>query len=157
MAGNAHALEENIPYERELRVLGARLDDDACRQVRFLEVGDGFLVSSEQNLVPGEPTDSLVKHDDLRRGKIGDLHPGRRGHRDPSRPRYKDVLGALGQQLERDRAYTLLFDEVDDSFVVTYQFCNAEMDYMLHKKHLIVERKDVPNLIRAAKEGKSFR
>jgi hypothetical protein len=50
---------------------------------------------------------------------------------------YQDFLRALGFELEERSAYSILVDELEDGFLITYQYVKPEQGYVLRKDMVV--------------------
>lgn len=125
-----------LPYQRLLRGIGARLDESCACNVHLLEEPDGFTVRYQTEPGKNELIAARFGHDELleRQAEM-------ERHRARSSPTgagsYQDFLRALGFELESRSAYSILVDELEDGFLVTYQYLKPEEGYILRKAMMV--------------------
>jgi hypothetical protein len=66
-------------------------------------------------------------------------------------------LRALGYELERVPAYSLLLDELEDGFLVTYQYVDATGGYLIHKRLVVLGPQDKDSLLGEARSRRAKR
>ena len=63
---------------------------------------------------------------------------------------YQDFLRALGFELEQAGAYFILLDEVDDDFLITYQYLRPTQGYQPYKHLSVINRNAREDLLQSA-------
>jgi hypothetical protein len=148
--------QERIPYQALLRVIGRDLDSHHAFRVRLMEVPDGFHVQYFKDAERPDLASLDFSYDDLndraRRGRLQPLlrHPmgGKRFKR--GKPTYQDFFRALGYELEDAGAYSILLDELDDGYLLTYQFYNPDSGFMLHKHRVALHADEAGEIVNVA-------
>ncbi len=148
--------ETHRTYQTSMRAIGAYLDQHSAINVRVIEVTEGFDVhwlasAADHHLqwvhLPGDELRSWGEG--LKRKKT---HRSFLSHaptvtEDTS---YENVFRALGFELDALDAYSILVDELEDGFLVTYQFLNPHESYMLRKHMVILRRNEMFQVMSAA-------
>lgn len=140
--------QQVVPYQWLLRAVGAYLDGAGAARAHLMEGPNGFIVWHQNNFVLSDPVMRQFSYDELLEtksrmegGRAGDQVTDIKGH-------YQDFLRALGHELEQVPAYELLIDELEDSFLLTYQFLLPNEGYQPHKRLTVIgpdERQDMLN------------
>lgn len=153
MAAPGHDLER-IPYQQELRLLGAFLDRQRPTRFTVIERIGGFEVLMER-LDPGPLREKTVfAHSTLAQQLLPVL--GQRGDRVEhdwslgfgSR---EDFLRALGYELEEADAYMIVLDEVDDAVIATYNSIDPTQGYSWRKRWVRLGREEIDQILKAAR------
>lgn len=147
--------ETRQAYQTSLRAIGAYLDQRPAGSVRVIEVPEGFDVhwlggAADHHLQSVHlPIDQLLSWgEELKRKKTRrSFRPHARITEDDS---YENVFRALGSELDALDAYSILVDELEDGFLVTYQFLNPHESYMLRKHMMIRRRNEMFQVLSAA-------
>lgn len=131
---------DRIPYQTMLRIIGRDLDQHRASLVRLLETPSGFAAQFTGNSQDAEVRDLTYSYEELNaRAKGSKLQPllrhptGGAKRLKHGKPTYQDFFRALGYELEDAGAYSILLDELDDGYLLTYQFYNPDSGFMLHK------------------------
>lgn len=66
------------------------------------------------------------------------------------KPTYQDFFRALGYELEDAGAYMILLDELDDGYLLTYQFYNPDSGFMLHKHRVALKADEAGEIVNVA-------
>lgn len=149
--------QEHTPYQAVLRVIGRELDHLHASHIRVLETPTGFSVQFFSNTEDAAITTLTFGLEDLlNRSKAVRFQPllrhplnaGKRLKRD--KPSYQDFLRALGYELEDAGAYAILVDELDDGYLLTYQFYNPESGFMLHKHRVALQADGAGEIVNVA-------
>jgi hypothetical protein len=145
------ASSHNAPYQWLLRAIGAFLDREGAAHIQIMEIGDGFAVRYER---AGDASDLRLQHvgfDELLQVKAR-MEADRTGRRESGEQtgRYQDFLRALGYDLEQASAYFILLDEVDDDFLITYQYLRPSESYLPHKHLSVINRDAREDLLQRA-------
>jgi hypothetical protein len=148
--------QERTPYQALLRVIGRELDHRHATGVRVMEVPSGFevhYVTNDQSLEVGNLSYSYEDLKAKARGsRIQPLlrHPmgGKRSKK--GKPTYQDFFRALGYELEDASAYAILLDELDDGYLLTYQFYNPDSGFMLHKHRVALHADEAGEIVNVA-------
>jgi hypothetical protein len=121
-----------------------------------VETPTGFSVQygtdSDSGLVEG----MHLTHDDILAGtRRSRLQPLLRRPISSSRARrgrqtYENLLRALGYELEEAGAYGVLLDELDEGWLVTYQFLSPEHGFALHKHRVVVREEETSQIVQIA-------
>jgi hypothetical protein len=134
--------QQRLPYQWVLRGIGAELDARGASQIMLLEGQDGFWVrflgpDSEQGL-------QLVQmgYEELLATKS--RTEGKRARQTLFQKQalpggYQDFLRALGYELEQASAYSILIDEQDEDFLVTYQYLNSADGYVARMQMAVLD------------------
>ena len=134
--------QRQVPYQWVLRAIGAELDARGASQIMLLEGQDAFWVrflgpDSEQGLqlVQVEYQELLAKKS---------RSEGKRARQTLFRKQmlpggYQDFLRALGYELEQASAYSILIDEQDEDFLVTYQYLNSADGYVARRRMAVLD------------------
>ena len=151
-ARERHLSDEPVPYQSNLRAIGADLDAQHRDQARVMEVPSGFDVSSCARGSTGDREQKLVTHAELREHKGGSYHRKMRILRHGAKEEfsYEDLFRAIGYLLEKSRAYVMLLDELDDGFLLTYQHYSRDAGYLLRKGRVVLGHTDQVLLLRSA-------
>jgi hypothetical protein len=142
----------HVPYQTSLRVIGDFLDGHSPCKARVIEVPHGFEVSSQPSHGEGEPARRLFSHEELRsQAEKPCLRtiPGQ-GKSVSPRTEYQELFRAIGYELETWEVYLILLDELDDGFLLTYQYYSRDSGLILHKRHVVVRQEDGAILLRSA-------
>jgi hypothetical protein len=136
-------------YEGALRTIGAYLEVVGAHHVSIVEAVDGFDIRHEQS---DRNTDLELRHVGYR--EISALDRERRKERRPfglgarrGKRRYGDTLRALGHELDVAKAYSLLVDEVDDGFLVTYQYLRPSQGFLVRKRMVFLDTDSVARVL----------
>ena len=125
-----------LPYQQLLRGLGARLDEYCARNIHLLEEPDGFTVRYQTEPAENDLIMARFGHDQLMNAQA-EMERHRARHPPSGADSYQDFLRALGFELEERSAYSILVDELEDSFLVTYQYLKPEQGYVLRKAMIV--------------------
>jgi len=147
--------ETRRAYQTSLRAIGAYLDQRPAGTVRVIEVPEGFEVhwlgsEADHHLQWVHlPVDDLLQWgEELKRKKTRRAF---RSHAPITEDHsYENVFRALGFELDTLEAYSILVDELEDGFLVTYQFLNPHESYMLRKHMVILRRNEMFEVLSAA-------
>ncbi len=147
--------ETRRAYQTSLRAIGAYLDQRPAGTVRVIEVPEGFEVhwlgsAADHHLQWVHlPVDELLQWgEELKRKKTRRAF---RSHAPITEDHsYENVFRALGFELDTLEAYSILVDELEDGFLVTYQFLNPHESYMLRKHMVILRRNEMFQVMSAA-------
>jgi len=147
--------ETRRAYQTSLRAIGAYLDQRPAGTVRVIEVPEGFEVhwlgsAADHHLQWVHlPVDELLQWgEELKRKKTRRAF---RSHAPITEDHsYENVFRALGFELDTLEAYSILVDELEDGFLVTYQFLNPHESYMLRKHMVILRRNEMFEVLSAA-------
>jgi hypothetical protein len=146
-------------YQECLRALGSWLDERHAAQFTVLETPENFIVILEggPNGVDVEEVHftrrELLKRDREMTGKralifrddeneVSNLTVEAAG--------YRDVLRALGAELDEAKGDGIFFVKVGDGFVLTYNYVAATEGYFWHKRHVIVDKVGAEKMLTAA-------
>jgi hypothetical protein len=136
-------------YEAALRIIGAYLETHNFLHASIVEGVDGFEIRHERSATDATLESRHVGYSELttldrelkkKRRPFG-LGLRRGGHR------YEDTLRALGHELDAARAYSLLVDEVDDGFLVTYQFLKPSQSFLVRKRMVFLDIDSVERVL----------
>jgi hypothetical protein len=140
-----------------LRVIGRDLDHLHASRVRLMETPSGFSAQYFEDSLSDVIASLTYSHDELnaraRGGRLQPLlrHPIGGGKRfKQGRPTYQDFFRALGYELEDAGAYAILVDELDDGYLLTYQFYNPESGFMLHKHRVALHADAAGEIVNVA-------
>jgi hypothetical protein len=131
--------EKVFPYQWLLRAIGAYLDREAATYILIMEVPTGFAVRYQ--LDPQKP--ELQRQDftfrELHEFKAR-MEASRTIHlfREERPGLYQDLLRAIGYEIEQAGAYSILIDQVEDDFVITYQYLDPTQGFVPHKRLSVV-------------------
>lgn len=147
--------ETRRAYQTSMRAIGAYLDQKPPGRVRVIEVPEGFEVhwlgsAADHHLQWVHlPVDQLLQWgEELKRKKTRRVF---RSHAPITEDHsYENVFRALGFELDALDAYSILVDELEDGFLVTYQFLNPHESYMLRKHMVILRRNEMFQVLSAA-------
>ncbi|HEY8684540.1 MAG TPA: hypothetical protein VIO57_02930 [Chloroflexota bacterium] len=148
--------QERTPYQALLRAIGRELDHRRATVARVMETDSGFEV---QYAVEGQlpETASLTYsygelHAKARGNRIQPMlrHPMGRKRSRHGRPTYQDFFRALGYELEDAGAYLILLDELEDGYLLTYQFYNPDSGFMLHKHRVALQADEAGEIVNVA-------
>lgn len=149
--------QERIPYQARLRVIGRDLDHRHAFGVRVLETPSGFSVQYCEDPQRPEMASLTFSHEELaaraksRRFQTLLRHPMRAGKRfKQGKPTYQDFFRALGYELEDAGAYTILLDELEEGYLLTYQFFNPESGFVLLKHRVALQADAAGAIVNAA-------
>jgi hypothetical protein len=152
---------ERVPYEFTLRALGAMLDERESVRIHVLEVINGFMMRYCL-----APSDSALYTHRATHAELLELSAAveSRRHRkvfpfgfrlgQNARGTYEDALRALGSELDTMKAYSILIDETDEGFLVTYQYLNPAQGFMVRKRMAFLGREAISQ---ARQEARSRR
>ena len=149
--------QEHTPYQAVLRVIGRELDNLHAFSIRVIETPTGFSVQFFSNSGSADIETLTYSHEDLlaqsKTVRLQPLlrHPFNAGKRlKRGKPSYQDFLRALGYELEDAGAYAILVDELDDGYLLTYQFYNPESGFMLHKHRVALQADGAGEIVNVA-------
>lgn len=119
-------------YQWRLRLIGRHLDRHGAVTAWIVEEPGGFVVGHSRQ--PNSP-DLIETRFSFRQLEAleREMLAGRRRRSPQPAGRYKDLLRALGFELEQQHAYSILIVEVEDTFVVTYQYLDPSQGYLVRK------------------------
>lgn len=125
---------------------------EATHTSRFFEVPDGFEVTSFPNGVGFASRRKLFSHKDLLAQDYGSHHhkPHLLHKHAAALSPYQDLFRAIGYELVDAGAYSIILDELDDGFLLTYQYYNPESGFMLHKRQIQLKRDDTRLILSVA-------
>jgi hypothetical protein len=136
------------PYQEALRSIGAFLDNRHAFHANVIEVLDGFTVRYQRSDLHSELISEHLGYVQLQ--APADIKHRRRGlpfgGRKPER-RYEDILRALGFELDEAQAYSLLIDEIDEGFLVTYQYLKPSQGVMVRKRMVFLDSNSVVQVL----------
>jgi hypothetical protein len=140
-----------------LRVIGRDLDHRRASRVRVMETPSGFsaqyFADPESDVIANVTYSHAELHTQARGGFMQPLlrHPIGGGKRfKHGRPTYQNFFRALGYELEDAGAYAILLDELDDGYLLTYQFYNPESGFMLHKHRVALHADAAGEIVNVA-------
>jgi hypothetical protein len=140
-----------LPYQRLLRGIGAHLDEYCSRNVHLLEEPNGFTVRYQTEPGKNELIVARYSHDELlQRQAEMERHQARGSPAGAGS--YQDFLRALGFELETRSAYSILVDELEDGFLVTYQYLKPEEGYVLRKAMIVAGPGEIGAILQHAHE-----
>lgn len=155
--------QESLSYQRMLRAIGAKLDEE--RPVRFtiLEVPGGFTVAWERR--DPEPileeahfshATLIEKAEHLMRGRRP--APRERSDRNPAAGRTReDALRALGFEFDDSLAHGILVNEDDAGLLVTYSYVDSSQGYAWRKHVVRLGTADIEQMLAAAYDRRQRR
>jgi hypothetical protein len=138
---------DSIPrYQWFLRVIGRYLDTHGARTVAIMEGPGEFMVAYACE--PASPELIEIHFSSVQLQTLEDeLIVAHRRRSSPAPGRYEDFLRAVGFELERQRAYNILIAELEDGFLVTYQYLNPAQGYMVRKHMSVLHAADGEQLL----------
>ncbi len=148
--------QERTPYEAFLRVVGRDLDHRRATGVRVVETISGFEIHYAVDDQSPEMVTLAYTFDQLKAKAQGSRiqpllrHPmgGRRSKK--GKPTYQNFFRALGYELEDAGAYLILLDELEDGYLLTYQFYNPDSGFMLHKHRVALQTDEAGEIVNVA-------
>ncbi|HEX6507696.1 MAG TPA: hypothetical protein VF221_08710, partial [Chloroflexota bacterium] len=148
--------QERVPYQSVLRAIGSYLDRHHANFARVIEVPDGFSVQYYNHTdQPDIERVDFTYQELLERSRGTRLQPfirrpisGRRTHK--GKPSYQNFLRALGYELEDAGAFSILVDELDDGYLLTYQFYDPDSGFMLHKHRVALHADEAGRIVDVA-------
>lgn len=156
-AEREHVDQDRVPYQMMLRVIGQDLDRLHASNIRLIETSSGFAVQYVSDTSRAEIADLIFSFEDLLpRTRTGRFQPMLRHPRGGAKrfrhgkPTYQDFLRALGYELEEAGAYSILMDELDDGYLLTYQFYNPDSGFLLHKHRVALHADEAGEIVNAA-------
>jgi hypothetical protein len=143
---------ERASYQTVLRLVGLHLDQDSARDIAIVETPDGFVGRYQPASAAPELVARNFLHDELPSSAARirrEREHNRKGDVDEAAPfqTYEDLLRAVGYELDLLEAHNLVVDEVDDSFMVTYQFLSPSKGYLPRKRLIVLGPREVRRLI----------
>ena len=153
-----------IPYQWLFRAMGAALDEVRASSVSIIETGEGFVVRYRRTDQQPELAAASLSYAALleqraelesrrvvpRRVRAWEQGEGAHSH-------YQDMLRAMGSQLERIEAYSILVDEIDEGLIVTYQYLDARDNYLFRKAKVMVRWDQVSQMLGEARSRRTAR
>lgn len=141
-------------YQASLRMIGAFLDENDARNAHIMETVDGFTIRYQRVHEGMKLYTHKVKYADVlkltaeveRKRKRNLFGFGSR-QPDPTTGRYENTLRALGYELDTAQAYSLLIDEVDEGFLVTYQYLNPTQGFMVRKRMVFLNLHSIEHVL----------
>lgn len=148
--------QERTPYQAFLRVVGRDLDHHRATIVRVVETISGFEVHYVADDQRPEMAALTYTFDQLKAKARGSrMHPllrhpiGTRRSK-KGKPTYQNFFRALGYELEDAGAYLILLDELEDGYLLTYQFYNPDSGYLLHKHRVSLKTDETGEIVNVA-------
>lgn len=150
--GEVPPLQDRVPYQTTLRVLGSFLDEERARRINLMEVADGFAARYQHDR--DNPDSILARFTFPEISKLErDLAGRRRGRFNRSgstQSAYENILRALGYELDDAGAYSILVDEIDEGMVVTYQYLKPTEGFNARKRMVIMGAEAMQSVLDAA-------
>jgi hypothetical protein len=151
-------LRQRGSYQASLRTIGVQLDANHAFHANVVEVLDGFQVRHERSSHDRELVSRHVGYAEVI-SLANELEPkhwrwGLGSGEKHGVGRYEVTLRALGIELDAAHAYSLLIDEVDDGFLVTYQYLKPSQGFMVRKRMIFL---DVDSVERVLAVGRNRR
>jgi hypothetical protein len=145
-------LRQRGAYEESLRTIGAYLDASHAFQASVIEGVDGFHIRHEQSEHQSDEVTRHVGYAELvsldhvlkRKKRPFGLGIKRTTHR------YENTLRALGRELDAAKAYSLLIDEVDQGFLVTYQYLKPSQGFLVRKRMVFLDVDSIERVLEDA-------
>lgn len=66
------------------------------------------------------------------------------------KPTYQNFFRALGYELEDAGAYVILLDELEEGYLLTYQFYNPDSGFLLHKHRVALHADEAGEIVNVA-------
>lgn len=155
---------KRVPYQVTLRGVGAYLDERSAHSVNVLEDESGFTVrfATEPSLGDAgavklsnvELLALTYQRDRKRRRKS---FPFGRVEEASHSDCYENRLRAIGYELDSVGAYSVLLDELEDGWLVTYQFLRPTDGFNAHKRMVILGHSEMQAVLDDALERRDRR
>jgi hypothetical protein len=153
--------EQGVSYTWALRALGAYLDEHGAHEVTVLETPDGVVATycskmggDERALAEFSLDEMIAFRTELEHRRAAALaRAGKMTNAVPATPepgRYQDVLRALGWELDDQRAYNILVQELDEEMLVTYDFLDPRDNYLPFKVMVRLGQQELEGMMTAA-------
>jgi hypothetical protein len=148
-------------YQCLLRAVGGYLDGHGACRINVLEVADGFTVRYQTDRddpqavmvhLPNAELELTNRDLERRRKRLTFHFP-----RGDDASNYEDLMRALGYELDYVKAYSLLIDELDDGYVVTYQFLKPSEGFNVRKRMVILGQDTMRAVLRDAHKRREQR
>jgi len=139
-----------LPYQELLRTIGQFVTERDGNEIALLELPNRFLLryrGLDGNVVAVELRESELEQE-------SETREGSRKQRGGSGASPADALRAVGAELERREAYTILLETVDDGYFVSYQYSAPTQGFALHKAVLFLSLDGVQEMSAAARESR---
>jgi hypothetical protein len=120
-----------------LRLLGSELDARGAQFISIIETPTGI----SMRYLPPDGGDAVAEHYTYR--EIAEATPRKetflgRKRRPNGAASYEDFLRALGHELNEALAASILIDEIENGFVVTYQAHDMKESGLLPRKKIVI-------------------
>ena len=139
-----------LTYQVALRALGTWLDSDSTRtNVRIMEANEGFVLQWADSDRPEELASQTVPFSDVWKldedKKLRKRSKGELGG-------FQNVLRAVGYELDEAEAHSMLLEQVDERFLLTYVYPRYSGGYALLKQFTVLAPEDCTELVAAARQ-----
>lgn len=145
-----------MSYEQTLRLIGAWMDERHPRRINVLETLEGFAAQwqwghrTPQGCFKEFTRDELLALDRKRQRERKSVYSSEHSSAPALGTSYENVLRVLGHELDDVGARYVMLDQLDDGFLVTYQYRNAGQDTRWQKHMAILQAKEQDALMRQA-------
>lgn len=154
--------QESLSYQRMLRAIGAKLDEERPARFTILEVPGGFTVAWERRdpapvleEVHFSQATLLEKAAQLMRGRQSASRE--RSDHGPIADRREDTLRALGFEFDDSLAHGVLVCEDDAGLLVTYSYVDPTHGYAWRKHMVRLDAADIEQILAAAHDRRRRR
>jgi hypothetical protein len=140
-------VRHRVPYQQELRAVGAILDEKHATRACVMEAGDGMVVRYQTR----DGALQMVQLTDA------ELAADRSGHRHPSHllraqpGGYQDFFRALGYELERAYSSGVMISEGENGFSLTYEYLDPRQSLTPVKAMLFLGESEQRELLDRAR------
>lgn len=146
-----------MSYEHEFRLIGRWMDQRHPDHIQLMETPDGFAALWQWGHDIRAAISRQFTHDDFisleRQARVvrGQTpHSGARATRSLHAKGYEDLLRALGHELDAAAAGAVLLEELDNGFLVTYQYRDPRNGPMWRKHMAVLEPEQEQTLLKQA-------
>ena len=147
-----------LSYQLVLRQIGAWLDERVPDRVAVIETPDGFSVRAQwghdarASIVRHFTSEELLALHRTAARMRASLPTGAAARRLAASQKtgYHDAFRTLGYELDQVPAYSVLLDELDAGFLVTYQYQHPRQLSIWHKHMAVVTVEEQGKLIKEA-------
>jgi hypothetical protein len=159
--------EEEVSYTWALRSVGAYLDEHKAQKISLLEVPEGIVATYSETsengpdraMMPFTIEEMVQYRSEMEHQRVASLTHGRDVASPPhvlGAAGYQDLLRALGWELDDTRAYNILVREMDDQFMLTYEYLDPRDNYLPYKRLLMLGADEIGLLMTEAYERRKL-
>jgi hypothetical protein len=150
---DSNAETEGLTYQVALRALGASLDaQGASRGIRILETTAGFVVQQSSPESTGVETTQTIRFD-----QVWDLDGDKKLRKRVKEKDggYRNLLDAVGRELDEAHAHMILLEEIDQDLLLTYVYPHYAGGFALLKHFTVIAPEARAELVRTVQDRRS--